>query len=434
LQIYLLDGHPAGRVKAFMRGWTGAVWRIPKELCARCGGQSDFAGAGVLCLLDGAQSRTLPTESLYAALMEQEPSAWQNALAFTCAEGFSAEERAYLCARLSGKVPTCTLPDEGESALEEYIEKAQLCADMLASNEESGVRREVFADTQLEIPATSRAPLTPVSSTLSPQIAPTDILTPQPSPLNPHSRTPQTLKPSSAEIAAQIEEDPACAAFLGEAQRHLGTFGYPEQASLLWMHNYLGLDWEALLVLLHQVREHETQPGLKSYESYANKLARDGATTAETAEAWFTVYRNVPRLYTFLTTRWNLSGSKPTPAQSEKLERWTAWGFADEVIDLAFEAALDIPAKRPFDYADKVLRVWQSEGIRTPEQVQAARAAWSAKVAQKSTKTAARAPASSPDGIVRKGGQVVPSTPGGWDLDELARRARQKPVLQEWED
>jgi DnaD/phage-associated family protein len=199
---------------------------------------------------------------------------------------------------------------------------------------------------------------------------------------NPVILTP--VRPSSAEIAQRLQTEPEMAAFFAEAQKLIGTFGHPETASLVMVHDYYGLSWDVLLILLHSVRELDGENGVKTatktYESYAKKLYAAGVATAEDAERFFVSYRDVPKLFRLLSSKWGLSNSKPTPSQREKFERWTQWGFSAELIDLAYQTALDKPAKQPFLFADKILTDWQENGIFTPEAVAKSRAAWAARL------------------------------------------------------
>ncbi|MDR3344525.1 MAG: DnaD domain protein [Oscillospiraceae bacterium] len=192
------------------------------------------------------------------------------------------------------------------------------------------------------------------------------------------------VKPGSAEIAQLLQSEPEAAAFFAEAQKVIGTFGHPETASLVMAHDYYGLSWSVLLVLLHSVRGIDSGGGVKiatkTYESYAKKLYNAGVSTAEDAERFFVSYSDIPKLFRLLSTKWGLSNSKPTPAQREKLERWTSWGFSEEMIDIAYRTALDKPAKQPFLFADKVLSDWQENGIFTPEDVAKSRAEWVARL------------------------------------------------------
>ena len=189
------------------------------------------------------------------------------------------------------------------------------------------------------------------------------------------------VKPDSGEIARRLSEEPETAAFFAEAQGIIGAFGHPQTASLIMAHDYYGLSWDALLVLLHAVHGMEEaaqgiRPGTKTYESFAKKLYAAGASSAEEAESFFVAYKEIPGLFNLLSAKWGLTNSRPTPAQREKLERWVAWGFSDEMIDIAYQTALDKPAKQPFLFADKILADWHGNGIRTPEDVRRSREAW----------------------------------------------------------
>ncbi|MDR1805391.1 MAG: DnaD domain protein [Clostridium sp.] len=246
---------------------------------------------------------------------------------------------------------------------------------------------------------------------LTPIVSPVPALTPleRPVPDLP------PVKPSSTEIARRLENEPETAAFFLEAQKLIGTFGHPEQASLMMCHDYYGISWGALLVLLHAVPECEESGGrvaIKTYETYAKKLYAAGALKPGEAERFFAGQRDIPKLFRLLSAKWGLTNSKPTPAQREKLERWHSWGFGPDMIDLAWEAALDKPAKRPFSFADKVLEDWHKNGIATPDEVARNRAEWAARLSFK------------PRGSAANSGKVpIDAPPPSYDLEVAERLA-----------
>ena len=226
------------------------------------------------------------------------------------------------------------------------------------------------------------------------------------------------VKSSSEEIAQRLENDPEMRAFFADAEKIIGTMGVPAMSSLISDHDYYGLPWDVLLVLLHSVTALEGKTGIKTYESYAKKLYNAGASSAEDAERFFTAYRDVPKLFTFLSVKWQLSNSKPTPSQREKLERWISWNFSEEMIDIAYQTALDKPAKMPFSFADKVLQDWHENGISTPEDVRRSRAEWAARLKYKAKVD-----------VPKKGGASNSQSAPSYDLDKavaLSRRGRRK--------
>ena len=248
-------------------------------------------------------------------------------------------------------------------------------------------------------------------------------LTPHSSPLPPDLLP---VRPSSEEIAIRLQNEPEMSAFFAEAQSVIGTFGHPQTASLVMAHDYYGLSWEVLLVLLHSVRSMDEELGVRSaaktYEDYAKKLYAAGVNTAEDAERFFAFFCDIPKLFRSFSVKWSLTNSKPTTAQREKFERWTSWGFSEEMIDIAYQTALDKPAKQPFSFADKVLTDWHANKIFTPDDVAKSREAWAQRLKYK--------PSITPAGNGRRPNQAVAysdAPPPSHSLEKaeaLSRRGR----------
>ena len=50
------------------------------------------------------------------------------------------------------------------------------------------------------------------------------------------------------------------------------------------------------------------------------------------------------------------------------VKRWLGWGFPADTIEQAFGYAIDVNARVPLAYTNKVLEIWRSLGLYTPEE------------------------------------------------------------------
>ncbi|MBQ6267803.1 MAG: DnaD domain protein [Clostridia bacterium] len=195
--------------------------------------------------------------------------------------------------------------------------------------------------------------------------------TPTPAP-QPHA-PPKPEKPTSAEIAARLEEAPELAELVREAQRMLGkTIGYNGLCTLLELHDHYGLPTEVLFMLI----EYCVSVGKTNYSYLAAVGADWGAReidTLERAAEQIEALRSANSLWSGIARAAGLKNPRPTPKQADFLHRWQSeWGFDEAMILLAYEEMAEHTGKLSFTYMDKVLQRWHNEGLSTPAAVKAA--------------------------------------------------------------
>ena len=188
-------------------------------------------------------------------------------------------------------------------------------------------------------------------------------------------------KPSSAEIAARLDESPEIGHLFNEAQAKLGkTIGYDGQCTLLLIHDHYGLPTEVIFMMI----DYCVSIGKSNY-GYIEAVGKDWGTreidTLDKAAEQITILRNTNSLWKEFATAAGITTPRPSMKQSEYLRRWgTELKFNIDMIMLAYEEMANHTTKLSMSYMDKVLLSWHSKGYKNPTDIE------NAKEEQKATK------------------------------------------------
>lgn len=179
-------------------------------------------------------------------------------------------------------------------------------------------------------------------------------------------------KPSSAEIAARLEESPEIGHLFNEAQIKLGrTIGYDGQCTLLLIHDHYGLPAEVIFMMI----DYCVSIG-KSNNSYLEAVGKDWGTreidTLDKAAEQITILRSTNAVWKEFSAYAGISNPRPTIKQTEFIRRWTSeYKFSSDMIILAYEEMANHTTKLSMPYIDKVLANWYSKGFKKPEDIKA---------------------------------------------------------------
>lgn len=237
--------------------------------------------------------------------------------------------------------------------------------------------------------------------------APTPVtVVPESKPVEEIKHTPS--KPTSSEIAIRIEEAPEIGHLFNEAQMKLGkTIGYDGQCTLLLLHDHYGLPTEVLFMLI----DYCVSVGKTNY-SYIQAVGRDWGEreidTLEKAAEQIGVLKNVNSVWSEIARNEGLSNPRPTTKQLPYLRKWNSdMKFSTEMIILAYEETVEKIGKQSFSYTDKILTTWFKAGYKTPDDVEAGKAAMAS----------AKAPAKK---APKKNSETSDAS---YDLDEFEQRS-----------
>ena len=175
----------------------------------------------------------------------------------------------------------------------------------------------------------------------------------------------------SDEIADLLEQRAPVREMIQEAQRVFGKmFNSSDLNVLITMNDHLGLSPEAILAILaHSKRVGKTS--MRAVEKYAYKLVDDGITEPEALEEEF---RTVEAMYGFEGDVRKMFGMKSrafTAKESKMLRAWVSYGYDIEVIRCAYELTIEGAKEPSMSYANAIIERWNSENLRTHEQITA---------------------------------------------------------------
>lgn len=174
------------------------------------------------------------------------------------------------------------------------------------------------------------------------------------------------------EIAEILERQAPVREMIQEAQHIFGKmFNQNDLNILITMNDYLGFSPEAILAILaHSKRIGKNN--MRAVEKYAYKLVDDGITEPEALEEEF---RTVEAMHGFEGEVRRMFGMKSralTAKESKMLRTWASYGYDIDVICRAYELTIESTREPSMNYANAIIERWNSEGLRTPEQIDAA--------------------------------------------------------------
>lgn len=182
---------------------------------------------------------------------------------------------------------------------------------------------------------------------------------------------PAPSKPSSAEIAARLDESPEIGHLFNETQVKLGrTIGYDGQCTLLLVHDHYGLPTEVIFMMI----DYCVSIGKTNY-GYIEAVGKDWGTreidTLDKAAEQISILRNTNSLWKDFASYVGNTNPRPTIKQTDYLRKWSnELKFGIEMIIHAYEEAANHTSKLSFSYMDKVLLSWHGKGYKTPSDVE----------------------------------------------------------------
>lgn len=168
------------------------------------------------------------------------------------------------------------------------------------------------------------------------------------------------------QIAERIQKDPELAEMFRAVKSFTGSQNYTIDNSLVWMHEYLGLQADIILMLaafckkidcfnvryMEQIAVEWQERGITTH-----KLALDDINRRTEARSFTGKIKTM-----FEMDRW------PSKKQQAYIDEWQKNGYSLDMIELAYEKTRDkMGDKLKFDYLNGILQRWEKAGIRTPE-------------------------------------------------------------------
>ena len=191
------------------------------------------------------------------------------------------------------------------------------------------------------------------------------------------------------EFTALLEHRRELTLLIDEAQNALGKiFNQTEIRQLVSISEGLGLDDEYILLLLAYCRKQD-KSNLRFVEKLALSFYDEGITTADALTARLKELELAASVEGLVKRLFGFSRSL-TAKEKGFLADWTAkFGFGADMIEKAYEIAVESTANPNLNYLHSILTRWHEEGIKTPEAADRDREA--RKAAAEGARPAARA-------------------------------------------
>ncbi len=198
------------------------------------------------------------------------------------------------------------------------------------------------------------------------------------------SRVEELPNYTTGELAEILEGRESFRLLLVEAQNIIGkVFNTADTNVMVGLYDHLGFSEEYILRFLAHCRTMEKK-SMRTIEKYAISLADRGISTPEaleeeirTAEALHSREGEIRRLF-------GLGQRSLTAKEKGYLRDWFSWGYAHDVIELAYEATVNATGKGALPYANSILKRWHEMGWNNADAI---RAGVAEERAEKETKT-----------------------------------------------
>lgn len=182
----------------------------------------------------------------------------------------------------------------------------------------------------------------------------------------PRSKSSYSLTPR--EIAERIGASEEIAFLFSAAETALQhLLNHTEQRSLIWMHDYLGLPADVILMLLEYCRIIG-----KLSMAYIEKVAiawqEKEILTHEAAEKEIQSLKERHSLTYKILSAFGIN-RKLIAKEEEYIAEWTAKNYDIDLISYAYEKTIESINKLSFPYINKILNGWYAKGLLTREQV-----------------------------------------------------------------
>lgn len=191
-------------------------------------------------------------------------------------------------------------------------------------------------------------------------------------------------RPSHEQVAARLEECKEFCDLFAEAQLALGkTIGYDGQSVLIMMHDSYGLPFEVILMAVeYAVSQNKT--GFSSIAKIGRIWHENEIDTLEGAMEYIEEHNVINETWNKLRTLTDITNRTPTQKQRGYLVAWIKeYGYNADMIYYAYEESIDRTGKMSMPYMDKIIKNWHENGVKTPADIQKAKAKWEAQRPQK---------------------------------------------------
>lgn len=172
-------------------------------------------------------------------------------------------------------------------------------------------------------------------------------------------------------IALRAGQDKALEQLLRHAEQILGKLLSPSDiSSLFGMYDWLGLPADVIMMLLQYCRQNGST-GMRYIEKCALSWADEGIDTFEKAEHRLRLLEERRQAEGRIITLFGIGGRALTKKESGYIAQWIHdMQMSFELIEAAYEEAVNSTGKLSFPYIHKVLQSWREQGVKTAGEAQ----------------------------------------------------------------
>lgn len=179
--------------------------------------------------------------------------------------------------------------------------------------------------------------------------------------------TAPSMTPS--EIAKRIEADEEMKfLFAGAESIYSDILNHTKQCSLIWMHDYLGLPADMLLMLMEYCKS-VGKLNVRYIEKTAVSWYENGIVTHEAADFEITRLKNLSGYQAKVKAIFGIQNRNLSSQQEQYIADWSRKNISTDLVSYAYDKAVDNEAKRIFSYVDSILQNWYVNGLDTREKI-----------------------------------------------------------------
>ena len=216
-------------------------------------------------------------------------------------------------------------------------------------------------------------------------VAAAEALPPQPEPEKIPAQEPpkkrfavtRPQRPDYVFTAQQLAVDEELQFLVSEAQTALGKIlSNADVSILLMLKDTCGLPLDVILMLIQYAISID-KGNMRTIEKLGISWADDGVDSVEAAEEKIRLAGSRTKCYKIVASAFGLTNpGSPSKKQLDYCSVWVSeWKFSTEMLREAYERCVDAKGEMKFNYIDGILRRWQSEGIKSLQELAASEAA-----------------------------------------------------------
>ena len=183
---------------------------------------------------------------------------------------------------------------------------------------------------------------------------------------------------TTSELADLLEGRPEARENIDECHRIWGSMlNSQEINTILALSDYLGLEWDYILSLMARCVEDMDKLGARHSMRYVEKQALayydEEIRTLDALQDKFRALDKLRSTEGRLRTLFGMGERKLTPRETKYFSTWLHdFGYDYEIIELAYNVAVDAKGEPKMSYINSVLANWDKDGLRTPAAIEEA--------------------------------------------------------------